>query len=209
MNITMRHKIIFTIAGVITVFGILSLLVIVPSFMEIRQIISAIHREQAELELRYQQGQRTKKIIAEYRKIEPRRDLLNRIFIPSGDELEFITTLERLQKEYRVEITPTVDASANDLGPDAPLPLSITVRGNYIETLRYLIAVERLSYYFNIGTIGINPTDPDRGNVVLTLNGKVYRKPYQVKSAGTSLTETPTPTDTPAAGTAPAPLTNP
>lgn len=199
MSITMRHKIIYTIAGVIIVFGALLMLVIVPAFVEIRQIVSAIHREQTELELRYQQGQRTKKIIAEYRKIEPRRDLLNRIFIPSGDELEFITTLERLQKDYRVEISPTVDPSANDLGPNAPLPLTVTVRGNYIETLRYLIAVERLSYYFNIDSVTVNPTNPDRGNVILTLSGKIYRKPYQVKSNGVSLTETPQAIETDAA----------
>ncbi|MDO8559514.1 MAG: hypothetical protein Q7S23_00555 [bacterium] len=180
---SIKRKIYITISLVIIALAAMGYFLVWPTLREITGITQAIQREQEDLELKYQRGQRIRKIASEYKKIKPQRDRLNTIFVPSGDELQFITTLERLERQYQVEVVPTPDQRSNALGPNDPLPLLLSIRGNYPKVLQYLIALERLNYYFNVGSMSITGANPDTGALTLNLSGSIHRKPYQAKTA--------------------------
>lgn len=180
---SIKRKIYLTLVTVSAAIGLTAYAIIVPTWREIMTVITAIRQERIDLEEKYQRGQRMKKIAVEYRKIKELRNRLDTMYIPSGDELPFITTLERLEREYGVEATPATELLGGVLGPTDPLPLTLTVRGNYGRVIRYLIALERLSYFYNISTLTITAANPDRGEVNLRLAGQVFRKPYTPPAA--------------------------
>ena len=180
---SIKRKIYLTIGSVVIALAAMGYFLVWPTLREITTITQAIQREQEDLELKYQRGQRIRKIASEYKKIKPQRDRLNTIFVPSGDELQFITTLERLERQYQVEVVPTPDQSSNALGPTDPLALTLSIRGNYPKVLQYLIALERLNYYFNVGSLSITGANSDTGALTLVLSGSIHRKPYQAKAA--------------------------
>ncbi len=176
----MQRKIILTIALVAAGVGIIVGLVMLPTIREIQRVAQAIHAERTDLEIKYQRGQLIKKITAEFNEIKPDKDRLFTLFVPANREIEaFITPLERLAVLHQVEFTPDPRGLQNFTGPDAPLPLTLTLRGNFINVLKYLVSMERLPAYFNISTVSIRGTNPDRGDVVMALTGQAFRLPYQ------------------------------
>lgn len=181
---TIKRKIIVTAGGLFAVLGVITYQLIAPTLGDIGKIAAAIQNERLDLEKKYQQGQRIKKIAAEYRKIVPLREQLNTMYIPYGDELRFFELLEGLQQKYGVEAIPTTNQLGSGKGGEQPLPLTLTIRGDFTKALQYLIALERLNYYYNIGSIVVSPTNPERGEVTLTLGGHVYLKSYHSKTPG-------------------------
>lgn len=201
-----KRKIYLTVATVVIAIGAIAYFIVYPTWRDIRTIAQAIQREQADLEIKYQRGQRIREISSEYEKIKPQRDRLNTMFVPSGDELQFITRLEQLQRQSQVEVELTPDQQTNSLGPTDPLTLTLAVRGSYLHVLTYVIALERLNYYLNVSGLAVSGTNPDTGALTLTLNGRVYRKAYQPKSAASETMGKPTarPTATAPTSTRPA-----
>lgn len=191
---TMQRKIVALAAGICVGLGLVVAFIILPTWREIQRITAAIQSERESLEFKYQRGQRMRKVALEYRKVKQYRDRLNAMYIPSGDELEFITTLEHLRREYGVDAAPALEQIREDLPPNAPLPLTVTVRGSYRQILAYLFALERLHYYYDIGNIAVKGTDPGRGDVTVVLSGSAFRKPMAKAPAAGRAFETPTTT---------------
>ncbi|MDD5110834.1 MAG: hypothetical protein PHI63_06535 [Patescibacteria group bacterium] len=187
---SIKKKIATTFTIVAIAIGAMGYFVIWPTYQEIHKITASIQQERMDLEIKYQRGQQMKKLAAQYQKVKQYRDRLNTMFIPSGDELAFITTLERVKEEFGIDATPSLGEIGSDLAPEAALPLTITVRGDYLKILRYLIALERLQYSFNITSISFNTIDSDRGEVSAVLSGQAFRKPYPKKTEGAAPTAT-------------------
>lgn len=173
---SIKKKMYFTLALVAIAIGLIAYAILWPTWQEINDVVTAIQRERLDLEEKYQRGQRMKKMTAEYQKIKSLRTRLDTIFIPSGDELSFITTLERLEREYNVEVIPALEGLRDALGPNDPLPLGLTIRGNYESAIRYLIGLERLTYYYNIASVNIRAGN--HGQVTVGVSGRYFRKPY-------------------------------
>lgn len=181
IRLSLKRKIALTAATVVSASALIFQFVIRPTLRQVRQITAAIQQEREDLEIKYQRGQRIKKITAEFNKIKPDKDRLNAMFVPASQALElvFITTLERLAPAHDVELTFDQNRVQDLSTPESPLPLTFTLRGNFKQVLRYLVAVERLPYYFNISDLSLRGINPDRGDVLMVVNGQAFRKPYQ------------------------------
>lgn len=176
-RLSIRKKIILTLLLVGTGIGLLAYLVILPTIGQIRHFAMAIQDERTDLEVKYQRGQLIKKITAEFNQIKPDKDRLFSLFVPANREVDaFIIPLERLAAAHNVEFVPDPHGLKNFTGPDDPLPLSLTLRGNFKQILRFLLSIERLPTYFNIATVSIRGTNPDRGEVVMVVSGQAFRK---------------------------------
>lgn len=86
--------------------------------------------------------------------IEPKLEKLNKIFINSSRELEFITTLENAANEAQVsqKIILSPDSSSK-IGEYKKIPIKLSLNGNFKNLFNYLTRLEALPYYINIQSL--------------------------------------------------------
>ena len=172
---TIGRKIALYIIAVLIVTSLIIYFVILPTINDIKTINQAVYNEKLDLEKKYLRGQLLRKTIEDFEKIKPEQDKINSIFIKQGNELEFITALENIAANYNLEqkLSLRSDLPA-DSGIYYPLPLEISIRGNFINILKYLNDLEKLDYYFNIAELAVTAGQATENFTDTKLNGEIY-----------------------------------
>ena len=98
---SVKRKIIISVAAVLSVTFIVVYFIILPTIRDIKKISDAVYQERVDLEKKYLRGQLLKKTIQDFEKIKPQQEKLAAAFIKEGEELEFITALERMEGDFQ------------------------------------------------------------------------------------------------------------
>lgn len=170
---TIKKKIAISIIIVLIFTALIIYFVIYPTIKDIKKISSTIYDERVDLEKKYLRGQLLKKTIEEFESAKPKQEKLASIFIVEGNELEFITALEKIASAYNVEQSLQLKPVQNKNSFYYSLPLDIKIKGNFINILKYLKELEKSNYYFNISAVDLN-NDNKTDIISADLSGKVY-----------------------------------
>lgn len=162
---------------IIIIFFLLSFVIeffiILPTLSDIKEINKNIQKEKESLEAKFQKGQFLKKIMADYKSVEPRRNELDTIFIKKGNELEFITDLEKISQKYNLDPTFTKLNNSGSKNTVSEMLLNIKLEGDFTQTLLFLSDLETLQYYFNISKISLASANK-QNNVSSDIIGTAY-----------------------------------
>lgn len=121
------------------------------------------------------------------RTIEPELTKINQIFINQNREIEFITALENLAENNKIEQKININLDNREKGEIFDkVAINLESSGSFQNILNYLSALESLNYYLIIESISFQSnknldniaksTEPSKGNISVTLNGYCYWK---------------------------------
>lgn len=181
-----KRKIIIFIGLVGATIGLIVYLIILPTIKDIKKISDAVYAERIDLEKKYIRGQLLKKTLEDFEKVKPEKEKLASIFVNQGGELEFITALEKIAAGRGLEQNIQLQAATGKKNEKNlyPLLLAVTVKGDFIEILKYLKDLEKINYYFNIFSLAIGLAEKTSGNEAVNaiLTGKIYILPAGQKT---------------------------
>ena len=174
-----KIKITIFIIGAILAIGLIIFSIIIPTVSDIKKISNAIYAERVDLEKKYLRGQLLKKTSRDFETATLQKDKLDTIFITEGEELKFISTLEKVASNNNVD--QTIDLQAKDTKQKNGLKtfsLKITVTGGFTQVMKYLASLEKLNYYVNISFLNLGA---NKEFISATLIGEVFS---QIKTDG-------------------------
>lgn len=176
-NLNIKQKIILIAITVFMVVFFLSYYLILPSIDEIKKIQAQVALEKNDLENKLSRGQSTKKLTDNLKKIEPKIESLDNIFISQERVLEFITALEELAGKDSInqKINLALESSTKSDNYNKT-PISIDAEGGYGNLITYLSDLEKINYYINIKNLTISAADAEGGTLNLRINGDTYWK---------------------------------
>ncbi|MAF13839.1 MAG: hypothetical protein CMI53_03030 [Parcubacteria group bacterium] len=173
---TVKLKIGISIGVVMVVMSIIIYFVILPTVNDIKSISDAVFNERLDLEKKYLRGQLLKETIENFEKIEPEKEKLTSIFIIEGEELEFITLLEKIAETYN--LTQTLKLNTPDKSTNVEyytLSSQVSVNGEFIDVLKYLESLEQSNFYFNISSLALDTLS--QGEVTANFKGNIFVAP--------------------------------
>lgn len=180
-----RRKIINS--GICVFFLIIILFVLtIPSFREINRINRIIISQKTYLEKLYLQGQLLKKVKQQLLDVKPLINQLSDKFVQSGHDIQFITQLEGLAKNNKIQQNISFKTEQKgDKGFYQIIPIQLYLKGDFRNLMYYLRDLQEATYYLTIDSIniadsteetlrlaeGINQTTT---NIDLTITGQSY-----------------------------------
>lgn len=177
MNI--KRKIITSITLVIAgTIGIIYF-IILPTIADINEIKNAVLLERIDLEKKYLRGQLLNKALEDFEIRKNEKENLLGVFIAEGEELEFVTSLEKIAEDNNVIQKLSLDNSqavANQ--PYKTSILSVVSQGNFTDILNYLEDIKKLKYYYNINQMEIKDGS---GEITVQFSGKIFIIPSDQK----------------------------
>ncbi len=155
-----------------------------PSIVEIMKLNDRIYQERVDLEKLYRKGQILKQTLKDYQTIKPTLNQFANIYVAPDNELDFITRLEKVATEQKVNQDITLGL-ADKKNKTNKLPIQLHIDGSLANFVKYLTGLEQLDYYLNIETLrlgGYNKkTSTTEANNNFTLSafllGSAYYKP--------------------------------
>jgi Tfp pilus assembly protein PilO len=158
IKFTLKNKIIATLVGFALIIFCLIFFIVIPTMQDIKTMGGAIEEQMIDLEKRYIRGNSLRQLTEDLKKIEPKLDQLDQIFINKNRELEFITTLENEANNSRVaqkiNLSSPASAEKQEFQKNS---LQLLAQGDFNRLLKYLTDLESLSYYINIKLLEITP----------------------------------------------------
>jgi len=156
-KLNLKNKIIAASGGfVLIIFGLV-FFIVVPTIKDIRAMGQAIENQKIDLQEKYIKGFSSRQLTENLKKIEPKLNLLDQIFINKNRELEFITTLEneagKSQVSQKINLASPKPTENQEFQENN---LELTASGGFNRLLRYLTDLETLNYYINIKTLDIS-----------------------------------------------------
>ncbi|MFA6526470.1 MAG: type 4a pilus biogenesis protein PilO [Candidatus Buchananbacteria bacterium] len=152
---------------------IMSALVIYPALHKILTIKNEISMEKANLEKKLEMGLNAKKIKEDLALVENKLSILDSIFIPKGEELTLLSSIEALASKNSVSVTLKPDFKGVSMaGNVIRTPLTISANGNFKNLMSFLNDLDGTAFYFISDQINLVKADKD--NINLTVNGQVY-----------------------------------
>jgi Tfp pilus assembly protein PilO len=161
-KLSLRNKIIATLVLFILIIFALIYFIVVPTIEDIKTMSKQIEEQKIDLETKYVKGNNLRQLTEDLKKIEPKLNLLDQIFINKNRELEFITTLENEANKSQVSQKINLNSpQATENQQFKKNSLQLITRGGFNKQLKYLMNLESLDYYINIKLLEIAPTSFD------------------------------------------------
>lgn len=162
LKFNLKNKITASLIGFLIIILSLIYFIVLPTIKEIKAMGNAIKAEREDLEKKYIKGQSLKQLTENLKKIEPKLELLNQIFINKNRELEFITSLENEANKNQVSQKINLSAPQQEKNQNfQKTGLELQTKGNFIKQLKYLSSLEHLSYYINVKFLEMSPASGD------------------------------------------------
>lgn len=174
-----NYYIVSSIAMVVLLLA-MSALIIYPAGHKILTIKNEIAAEKANLEKKLEMGLNAKKIKEDLAAVENKLSILDSIFIPKGEELTLLSSLEALAVKNNINVTLKPDFKGVSMaGNVIRTPLIISANGNFKNIMSFLNDLDGTAFYFISDQINLSKTDND--NINLTINGQVYVREFDKK----------------------------
>jgi len=146
--------------------GVLSLLTSVlfyAAFIPYEKEINLLHADINNKRVEIQKNNTTQRelggIMSKLNQIELQSDKINKAFLNSNKQLEFITSIERLSEQYNINQTINLGIVADDKTSN----ITITAGGSFVDIFKFLNSLESLPYYININNLSLNGTGSNLG----------------------------------------------
>lgn len=156
----------------------LVVLLIIPSFREIKVINEQVIEERTRLERLYTKGQLQKAVQQNYESIKNDINFLDEAILTENQELRYITDVEELAERTGVSVALSVGASKRE--PErrySTLDFTITARGGWEQLSRFSAELEALPYYTNIKELTVSAREQEGTSArtaTLTMNAATY-----------------------------------
>ncbi len=183
----LKNKIAVSLIGFLLIIFSLVYFIVWPTIRDIKIMGSEIDAQKIDLEKKYIKGQNLKQLTENLKKIEPKLELLEQIFINRNRELEFITSLENEANKNRVNQKINLSAPASTENQNfQKIGLQLFTQGGFNNLLAYITDLESLSYYINFKTLELSPgsagqavkaadnQEPPEVNLNLFLSSETY-----------------------------------
>jgi len=176
-KLSLKKKIIIVFGVLISVVIVLTILVIIPSIKNIKEIATDIMSRRADVEKKYIKGMNLNKLTNGLKTIEPQLNKLDDIFVEENKMLDFITTLEKIAEKNKItqKINPALTQKVS-YDNYKKIPLQIFSQGNYINQIKYLDEIESLNYYINVKLIELTGVNSANGEISMLLIADSYWK---------------------------------
>lgn len=161
--------IIASLIGTIAMF----FLIIRPTIVYIKNTKEQIKIEREKLEKRYQRIIYLRKNAKDLKEIEQQLVVLDDLFLVSGQELKFITTLESIAEKNNISQKIDLKSTDQNIQKKTALSFKISASGSARDIISYLIAIEQLSYYINFNSLNISSKSADK-KLDAALDGEIY-----------------------------------
>lgn len=152
------------------------LLVIYPLIGQIKKSSEELARNRQDTEIFFANWQDLKKSQEITKEIKNKLDELNPV-LPKGEAIKFIEALEniaaRTNNKQKIDVAGQ-NAKAKDL-----IDFQISLQGNYLDLIKFLINLEAIPYNSEIKTInisGVNAEQGGSGNIKTLINLSVLTK---------------------------------
>ncbi len=167
----------------LVLLAIMGLLVIYPAWNKIVAIKNEITTEKNNLEKKLDMGLNSKKIKADLQNVENKLAILDTIFIPQGDELSLLSSIENLAATSNVEVAIKPDFTGINMGNSIiRTPLSISATGRFDDLLSFLNSLDGTDYILIINQISMAKISEEK--MSLGIAGEVYIKTDKTAYAG-------------------------
>lgn len=162
-----------TVAAFLVLIAGLIYFIIIPSINNIHEMGAKINDLRLDLEDKYQKGQSLKQLNKNLAIIEEKINYLDNALLPSGKELEFISAMENLAEEKKVNIKVTLgDVKKYKKYNFSVMPVNFSAEGSYQNLYNFIAALESLDYYLNIQQLEINANNKSDFNSSELTNNK-------------------------------------
>jgi Tfp pilus assembly protein PilO len=177
------QKTIFAAATLFVASTLIVFFIAWPTVKKIQHYNDSIQEERAALENKYTNRRNIKNIIADLKYVDAGLEpIYKQILINKGEEVKFISALETIAAKTNVVQKLTLEKNGANFGDNLlRYSISIALSGNYIDTIKYINALETANYYININSVKFNSTKDknaqsvdSNGSVKTILQGYVY-----------------------------------
>jgi len=153
----LKNRFIISAASFVLIFAALLILVIIPSFKEIRLINAQVYEERVRLEKLYTQGQLKREAQKNYNLVKEKIDAIDGIMLSEGQELEYITIVENTAED--IGLSMGLSIGENKRFPEqrfSELAFTFTLTGEWENIVKWVDKIESLPYYTNIKSSSIS-----------------------------------------------------
>lgn len=163
-------------------FGLLFIslvvLIIIPSYREIRVINEQVLEERLRLEKLYTQGQLQKVAQQNYEQIKNKVGFLDALMLPEREELAYITAVESVAQAAGVRLALAIgDAKRVPDQRFSELSFTLTAEGDWEALVRFVERLEALPYYTNISEMATSVRAGESGgprHATMTIGATTY-----------------------------------
>ncbi len=174
MLILRGRKNITQIILILLIFLFLFLFFVYPNFKKIKSLSQEIRNYYIQLEKLYQEGQLLQNVVKDLKLIEPRIDELSKSLISKNEELDFITTLEKLADDNQINQELRIGSYQETQDKTYKiLPIQLAIQANFSQLINYLIQINKLDHYININYIVISRTD-NNSQIMASMEANTY-----------------------------------
>lgn len=171
-----EKKLVLIILLFLILIFILIFFIIRPSFSEIKNLAEHIKREQKELENLYQKGKTLSQLKDELKTIEEKKAILDSVFLLERKELAFITLLEKMAAKNDILQETILQEKQHFQDEYKTMPVSLSLKGNFLNLVKYLRDLEKLDFYFNIKSLDIKTSAEKEGQLRMDIGASTYWK---------------------------------
>lgn len=187
---TIRQQIYVFILALLAVIGFILVMVVMPAVTSILALQQDITKTHQFLEQRYENAHKIRQSLSALDEVESAADEYAKSALASGDELTFITQLEKIAELHQVSQQLSVEffdqkKIAQAKSPHMPKKphyrFSFSVKGEYLHVWQYLRSLELLPLYIKIDRMTWDNAAQGRqrikdDQVTLRFDGIVYAK---------------------------------
>lgn len=144
------------LAAILIVF-----LIVLPMAHQIKQLSEETYDQRVALEKMYERGKNIKESRENFTKIKEEIEFLDNVYNYRGQELKFITSLEKIASEKNVNqvinIMNEEDKNEKNLEKTGleVMKVDLTLTGDFMSILSYLDQLQQEDYYFNIDFLSL------------------------------------------------------
>lgn len=171
MAIDARKKIIVRVSIFIILFLIITFGVLLPTLLNIKKTSEESYKLRLLLEEKYQQSLNSRITRKRLEEVKGAVANYNTFIFKSGEELKLITFLESTAAKYN--LTQSINSSNLDkIGNNHIAMISLNIKGNYHDVLKYVAELEISNYFINIKQLQLTPVFTKEGDAspVVSLN---------------------------------------
>ena len=178
MKFRIPHKALLINLSILIIIILEGMFITQPSLATINDIKEDIQEQHAEVNRQLALGQTTKKVLEDLEAIKPFLKQISGFFLKKDDQLVFITTLEELAAKnnmiIKIQLSDIPEDDETSSGDVLAIPLSLSLEGSYIDTMRFLVELQTLAFYVNVTNLSMNAQGEENPAITTSLRANTY-----------------------------------
>ena len=175
-----EKRIAITIGVFVAIAAVIVGAVIVPTFLQIKQIDNDTYQLRLSLERKNEQATNYRLALKQLEKLKKEMPRFSDYIFKRGDELKLITALESMA--VKNSVSQKINSSNLDNLNSQKVQISLSISGTYTNVMSYLNDLEHYNYYINPTRLTLSPyvdrANPNQtDNVIMNLDLNLYVVP--------------------------------